>query len=163
MKQLPNLLVSSALVAAQFLICTALVGQLAWRQVSHEAWYLASPLWIAGSLLGLWAWLSIGWRRLRIFPEPGPRAQLVQSGPYSRLRHPMYSGLLAAMLGCVVMSPQLLNWLLWFGLWGTLELKATREERLLAALYPCYRAYQQRTGKFLPRLAGRPSTSADAD
>ncbi len=79
--------------------------------------------------------------------------QLIQSGPYARVRHPIYSGLLLAMMGTALFVGELravLGVLIFFaGHWW----KARREETLLAGQFGAtYEEYRQRTGSILPRL-----------
>jgi protein-S-isoprenylcysteine O-methyltransferase Ste14 len=79
---------------------------------------------------------------------------LVTHGPYAYVRHPMYTGLLLFTIAWLLASA---NWLV--GLPGLLGLPAilinrvSREEAVMIELFGDeYRAYMQRTGRFLPRL-----------
>jgi protein-S-isoprenylcysteine O-methyltransferase Ste14 len=80
--------------------------------------------------------------------------QLVDTGPYSRVRHPIYTGLLAAGVATAALEakwPTMLGLALFTaGFW----LKARLEERFLGQeLGPAaYRSYVSRTGMLLPRL-----------
>jgi protein-S-isoprenylcysteine O-methyltransferase Ste14 len=80
--------------------------------------------------------------------------ELITSGPYRRLRHPIY----ASMLGMLVAT--LLAWTWWpmliaslvFFLAGT-EIRVHAEERLLESRFPAeYAAYRQRTRAYIPFL-----------
>lgn len=84
------------------------------------------------------------------FPRPVAGSALVDSGAYRLIRHPIYSGLLLASVGwglvagsLVVMAAAVLLFLLFVG-------KAHREEAWLVTVHPEYRAYQQRTKRFIP-------------
>jgi protein-S-isoprenylcysteine O-methyltransferase Ste14 len=62
-------------------------------------------LFVAGTLLVLWARRTLGrmWglstsREVKLFPQH----QLVKSGPYRLIRHPMYSGWWLALIGSVL-------------------------------------------------------------
>jgi len=74
----------------------------------------------------------------------------VTTGPYARVRHPLYGGLLLAMLGSAV--AQSLLWLLPLMVYGPLFfLSARREERLLLEQFSeRYGAYRSRTKMLLP-------------
>ena len=79
--------------------------------------------------------------------------QLIQSGPYARVRHPIYSGVLLAMLGTALFVGE------WRGLVGVVLVfvahwhKARREEVLLAGQFgSVYEEYRKRTGSLIPRL-----------
>lgn len=167
-------LISPGLVFLQFLLCIALVLLAPWYQLSADEFgvtrfelrriELTAHLWAGlacmalGSLLGLWAWLSLGLTRLRIMPEPGATAELITTGPYGWVRHPMYVGVLLLMFGCVLLS---MNWtstnwlsvLLWLALLLVLDRKAAREERFLEQAFPNYASYRQSTGRFIPPLS----------
>lgn len=81
--------------------------------------------------------------------------RLVTSGPYARIRHPVYTGAMLASLGAGLLFLNLaflVDFLLVAGLAGY---RANLEERLLSSPQGFglqYRAYVARTGRFLPRL-----------
>ena len=120
----------------------------------------ASPWGPASSSVGLVAigfggFLAVrGVRDLRAslspFPRPVAGATLVQSGIYGLIRHPIYSGLMLAAVGWSLVTGSIpalaATGLLFLLLVG----KAHREEAWLVAAHPDYRAYQQRTKRFLP-------------
>jgi len=74
----------------------------------------------------------------------------VTTGPYARVRHPLYGGLLLAMLGSAL--AQSLLWLLPLIVYGPLFfLSARREERLLLEQFSeRYSVYRSRTKMLLP-------------
>jgi protein-S-isoprenylcysteine O-methyltransferase Ste14 len=77
---------------------------------------------------------------------------LVTSGPYARVRHPIYGGMLLAMLGSAISQSVL--WVLPLVVYGPQFIRsARREEGLLLAQFPeRYRAYMTRTKMLLPFL-----------
>lgn len=76
--------------------------------------------------------------------------ELVTTGPYALVRHPIYSGTLLAMLGSA--SAQSVFWLLPLIVYGPcFILSARREEKLLIKQFPVrYRAYMKRTKMLVP-------------
>jgi protein-S-isoprenylcysteine O-methyltransferase Ste14 len=99
--------------------------------------------------LAVWARLHLG----RNWGMPMSRKdvpELVTSGPYRYVRHPIYSGLLFALVGSavalnlLVLAPMLvIGWFFYRA--------ATVEERNLAATFPTtYPQYQARTRKLIP-------------
>jgi protein-S-isoprenylcysteine O-methyltransferase Ste14 len=78
------------------------------------------------------------------------KAELVTSGPYAFVRHPLYSGMLFAMLGSAV--GQSVFWLLPLIVYGPYFIRgARREEKLLIEQFPDrYPAYMKRTKMLLP-------------
>jgi protein-S-isoprenylcysteine O-methyltransferase Ste14 len=108
-------------------------------------------LCVAGIALALVARVYLG----RSWGMPATRKldpELVTSGPYARIRHPIYAGLLLAMLGSAVGDSVI--WALPLLLFGSYFIySARREERLLLEQFPhAYRAYMQHTGLLLPRV-----------
>jgi protein-S-isoprenylcysteine O-methyltransferase Ste14 len=80
----------------------------------------------------------------------GEAAELVTTGPYAFVRHPLYSGLLFAILGSAI--GQSVLWLLPLIVYGPFFIRsARREERLLSEQFPDrYRDYMKRTKMLLP-------------
>jgi protein-S-isoprenylcysteine O-methyltransferase Ste14 len=76
--------------------------------------------------------------------------ELVTTGPYAFVRHPIYTGVLLAMLGSAI--GQSIFWLLPLILYGAYFIhSARREEKLLTEQFPeHYRAYMKRTKMLLP-------------
>ena len=105
-----------------------------------------------GVAIAIWARRHIGeyWSSRVALKEDH---QLVQSGPYARVRHPIYSGMLLAMIGTGLFVGE------WRAVIGVLLVfsahwqKARREERLLANQFgTAYQDYCGRTGSLIPRL-----------
>ena len=116
----------------------------------------AAPLLLAAALvLVLAAAAAIG-RHLRIQPAPGPAAPLVTRGVYRRFRHPMYTAVVLAVTGLFLARSTVAVGVAAAALIGFFHLKARREESLLAARHPDYRAYRRRTWGIIP---GWPSRS----
>ena len=80
--------------------------------------------------------------------------ELITSGPFARVRHPIYSALLGmlAATGVILVSPQATLVAIAIYLFGT-HLRARREERLLAEMFgEAYADYARRVPRLLPRL-----------
>jgi protein-S-isoprenylcysteine O-methyltransferase Ste14 len=113
-------------------------------------------LWIGIPLLGLglalagWGVRSLG-ASLTPSVQPLPDASLVESGPYRRVRHPIYLGIILTMAGYAEL---LANWRLAFLTGWILTLffdaKATREERYLTERFPEYSSYRRGVPKLWP-------------
>jgi protein-S-isoprenylcysteine O-methyltransferase Ste14 len=76
-------------------------------------------------------------------------AELITSGPYAYVRHPIYGGLLVAMLGSALVSVWwIVAWVLFivYFIWS-----AKTEEGIMAEQFPqAYSAYMKRTKMFIP-------------
>ena len=114
---------------------------------------------IAGTILltasaayGLSGVRSLG-RNLTPLPEPKAEGQLVTTGIYAHIRHPLYSSVIATGLG----------WALLWRSWPALALaavqalflreKAKQEEKRMRARFPDYAAYADRVPRFFPHLS----------
>ena len=101
-----------------------------------------------GSLLQIWAFVFIRVRAV----APTVRDSLVRQGPYARIRHPMYTGLLCQLVGLAIYVPTLpviLACLIGIG-WITLQ--ARLEERDLLQRVPGYGEYMQQVPRFFPHF-----------
>lgn len=114
-----------------------------WLQVAGAVLLAAGFALVAGGLLALGSALTP-------FPRPRRGATLVTRGVYAYLRHPIYSGLLAAALGWAAA---------WLSAPGALyvlvvavffDRKAAREETWLRERFPGYAAYAKRVKRFVP-------------
>ncbi|MGY4856453.1 methyltransferase family protein [Cryobacterium sp. AP23] len=85
-------------------------------------------------------------------PIPRENVPLATHGVYGLMRNPIYTGLMAAGLGLVLVGSSLLHILAWFALVGLLSGKARWEERMLVDEHPAYSEYAARVGRFLPGL-----------
>jgi protein-S-isoprenylcysteine O-methyltransferase Ste14 len=145
-------ILGTLLVLAQFglLLWLGLMAapQLLQGRMTPLCWVL---LLLSGGLGG-WTLLHNRLGNFNVHPEPKANAQLVTTGPYRWIRHPMYSTvlLLAAALACVAGS--LLAWLVWLALFGVLLTKAVMEERWLREYHPDYARYIQHSKRFIPWL-----------
>jgi protein-S-isoprenylcysteine O-methyltransferase Ste14 len=106
---------------------------------------------VAGAVLIVWAAVALGRLLVHaaaVLPDHG----LVTSGPYRLVRHPVYTGYLALLLGTAVGTLNVGLLLLWpVSLVGIL-IQAGSEERLLVAHFGDeYRRYAGRTGRLVPR------------
>ena len=81
--------------------------------------------------------------------------ELVTSGPYALIRHPIYTGLILAMLGSAIGVN--ISWALMLVPVGAYFIySARREEAVMLQQFPeQYAAYMARTGMLAPRLFGR--------
>ncbi|HYL83430.1 MAG TPA: isoprenylcysteine carboxylmethyltransferase family protein [Candidatus Angelobacter sp.] len=79
--------------------------------------------------------------------------ELIRSGPYRQVRHPIYSGMLLAMIGVVLVLGEIRGLAGFVVAAASFYFKARKEERFLAAEFgPAFAEHTRRTGMFLPRL-----------
>jgi protein-S-isoprenylcysteine O-methyltransferase Ste14 len=115
---------------------------------------------------GLLVWASVRLGRLMLH-EAAVREDhaLIESGPYRLVRHPVYTGYLALLLGSGLAALSVYVLLFWpVSLFGIL-IQATSEEQLLGARFgQGYARYAGRTGRLVPHFRGRaaePGARAD--
>lgn len=106
---------------------------------------------LAGGLLVLSGMVGLG-RNLTAVPHPKQNSTLVQSGAYSLVRHPIYSGLILAALGWGGTKGSTLIIIYALILFLFFDIKSRREEQWLKAKFLEYANYQQRVRKLLPFL-----------
>jgi protein-S-isoprenylcysteine O-methyltransferase Ste14 len=124
---------------------------------SIRAWMLAlgSLSYFPGLSFALWGRLTLG-KNYFVSTSFGAQLftghQLVTSGPFAIVRHPMYTGLILAALGSLLIYPTWTTLLFaCFALFITV--RARREETALAAEFgEEWQAYCQRVPSFLPWL-----------
>jgi protein-S-isoprenylcysteine O-methyltransferase Ste14 len=145
--------VAWSLVAGQFalLAALALIPRGTLWPVGVIAGVLAGILILGGLVLAVLGVRGLG-PALTASPVPKSGTSLVTSGLYGVIRHPIYTGLLAAGLGLVALGASPWHLVVWAALVVLLSVKARWEERMLTAEHPDYPAYAARTGRFLPRL-----------
>jgi protein-S-isoprenylcysteine O-methyltransferase Ste14 len=119
----------------------------------HPALMLACvALTILGLLFSVWARLALGsnWSGTVTIKA---NHQLIRRGPYRFIRHPIYTGMLAALLATAI-TQQLVSGILGFVIVSfALYRKALREESFLSQEFgDAFAEHQRHTGMFLPRI-----------
>lgn len=134
-------------VVAQF----ALMAVIAAAAALGPRWPVALRTWLVvvgivlisgGVILAVWSARTLG-RSLTPYPRPLPGGVLVATGPFSVVRHPIYTGGLALFVGVslvsgpVALAPTAALAVLW-------ALKSGVEERHLRARFAEYEEYSRR-------------------
>ncbi len=107
---------------------------------------------LCGLAVALWSRKTLGgnWSGSVVFKE---NHELVTSGPYRYVRHPIYSGMLLMLIGTVLASASAMLLFVWAVSFVTLWLKSREEEKLMARHFPSqYPAYLSRTKALIPRI-----------
>lgn len=107
---------------------------------------------VAAFIATLICWKKMG-KSWRMGINPEDKTQLVISGPYAYLRHPIYALSSLLMLCTMVILPSPAMLAVGFLHLFLLQWEARREEKYLIALHgPTYADYAARTGRFVPRF-----------
>jgi protein-S-isoprenylcysteine O-methyltransferase Ste14 len=107
----------------------------------------------AGVAVAFWARVHLGsnWSGVVTLKEDH---ELIRTGPYRTIRHPIYTGILISILGTVVAMGQVRALIAFFIVWMSFYIKARREESFLYAEFgPRFIDHRQHTGMFLPRVS----------
>jgi protein-S-isoprenylcysteine O-methyltransferase Ste14 len=107
----------------------------------------------AGVAVAFWArWhLGANWSGVVTLKEGH---ELIRTGPYRNIRHPIYTGILLALLGTVVATGEVRGLLAVAIAWLSFYWKARREESFLSQEFgEKFAAHAKQTGMFLPKLA----------
>jgi protein-S-isoprenylcysteine O-methyltransferase Ste14 len=126
-------------------------------QAQARFWMLAigALLYFPGMAFTIWARLTLG---KNYFVSTGFGAQLfeghqlVTTGPFAIIRHPMYAGLILASVGALLIY---FTWTtVYFALFAPLTLvRARREEQALSAEFGGqWQEYRRRVPAFIPRI-----------
>lgn len=146
---------TAAMILAGFTLAIQPIW-LPWLGVSTRAgWGLALQLvgvilLLASFALHLWARVHLGRfyaERVEILPDH----RVVTSGPYAYIRHPVIASFFGIAIGLFLVNPAVTTLLMMLYVFWDFGRAAIQEEKLLAQNLPEYRAYMQRTGRFLPR------------
>ena len=79
--------------------------------------------------------------------------QLVDSGVYACVRHPMYLGILLLCMAFIFISVSLVSIIIWIAFFIFYDkMAAYEEENLIEILGEPYIAYQKKVSKWLPRI-----------
>ncbi len=117
---------------------------------------------LAGAVLLTWSAVLLGRFMMHEAAVREDHA-LIGNGPYRFVRHPVYAGYLALLLGSGVASLNTCLWLLWpVSLIGILIQAASEEQVLGERFGQDYECYVQRTGRLIPRLRGQPANPGAA-
>ena len=106
----------------------------------------------AGLVLALWSRTVLGrnWSATVTFKEGH---ELIETGPYRYLRHPIYTGCLLMLLGGAIAIGRIVDFVALAICFAALWHKLRREEALMAGHFPAaYPQYKARTWALIPFL-----------
>ena len=136
-------------------MCCCCCGLRAFKEhsVTDNPWLqgIGLAIWALGLALAVWARVYLG----RNWGMPMTRKadpELVTSGPYHKIRHPIYTGIILAMIGTTIAVS--LYWLVAVFVLGAYFIySAVVEERSMTQLFPdTYPAYKRSTKMLIPFL-----------
>lgn len=117
--------------------------------------YIGFAATLVGLAIALWARVHLGqyWSDKVVLKVDH---QLIRTGPYAYLRHPIYSGVLLGVLGTAVVLGQWRGLLAFVVLLVNYSIKAKKEELILAGRFSDqFREHESQAGFLLPRFRAR--------
>ncbi len=118
--------------------------------VAAASTWVGLGLMLVGAPLAVWGLSALGSENLTALPHPTDTARFVERGPYTVVRHPIYSGLILGALGWALYQH---SWLVLgyaVALFVLFDFKTRREELWLCERFAAYAQYRTRVKKLLP-------------
>ncbi len=117
--------------------------------------WLTLPLWsflILGlsGFLAFWAMAVMKFGNFNIVPSPVVNGNLVITGPYRLIRHPMYASIFIFALALLTGQFDYYKIIISVILVADLIVKMIFEESLLCKSYPEYKSYMMKTKRVIP-------------
>jgi protein-S-isoprenylcysteine O-methyltransferase Ste14 len=106
-------------------------------------------IFILGIVIALIAAINLG-KNLTPLPRPKENAELIQSGLYCFVRHPIYFGVIVLSIGWGVIQQSALVWLYVLVIAIFFDIKSRKEEQWLVERFSTYADYQGRVRKLIP-------------
>jgi protein-S-isoprenylcysteine O-methyltransferase Ste14 len=117
----------------------------------YLTWFLASILSSIGLTFIIKGLIDLG-KNLTPLPYPREDGELVQTGIYGIVRHPLYSGGIFAAFAWTIFQFSLSHLIATAILVIFFDIKSRREETWLSDKYPDYSEYRQRVKKLIPGI-----------
>jgi len=114
--------------------------------------YFGFAATLVGLAIALWARIHLGqyWSDKVVLKVDH---QLIRTGPYASMRHPIYSGVLLGVLGTAVVLGEWRGVVALLLLLTNYTIKARREEKILAQEFGAeFTVHQKHTGFLLPKF-----------
>ena len=145
------------LVTLAFFAGLAAIGLLFHVSTRARVWHtsltvgiLADCLVLAGASFTVWARIALGrnWSAEVTFKQDH---DLIESGPYALVRHPIYTGLLLMAFSTAIAYGRAIGFALFVSICGGLWWKARDEERIMSSHFPeAYAKYKTRVRAIVP-------------
>ncbi len=155
--RIPNLLRTIALlsaVAALFLIVS--LGGIP-DDLNPALWHSNVPIGLCADAVVIMSLIILIWSRRTLGlnwsanVRTDKATELVQSGPYAYVRHPIYTGVIGIVLGTIIAYGRLVGVLIWAACVVGLYLKSTKEDSVMSDKFKGeYRDYKSKTKALFP-------------
>ena len=120
-------------------------------KLNQTLWWIGQILFYSGIVIAIWAAILLG-PNLTPLPKPKPSGQLIQTGLYKLVRHPIYFGVILVSFGWAGIEQTIYTLVLAFIVLIFFDLKSRQEERWLTQKFSEYDVYKQNTKKLIPYI-----------
>lgn len=107
---------------------------------------------VLGALVILLALIQLN-TNLSPFPSPKTNTELIRSGVYKYVRHPIYSGILILLFSYGLYTNSSYKLGITIILYALFYFKAAYEESRLEEVFTDYKSYKKTTGRFFPKMS----------
>lgn len=140
--------IGQAAIMLAVLVAPKLDGKgISWSSITEVVAGLLCTVGLGIVVLGA---IALGRRNMSPFPKPRENGILIESGIFSVVRHPIYTGFSLAAFGWSLMWNSIAAFLAAILLLVFFDIKARREERWLEEKFVGYAAYKSRVKKLIP-------------
>jgi protein-S-isoprenylcysteine O-methyltransferase Ste14 len=116
------------------------------------SFWLGAAITIAGLLFAIWARVHLGrnWSRSVTIKQDH---ELITTGPYGVVRHPIYTGILTGFLGMAIAMSQVRGFIVFVLIFLVLWIKLSIEEQWMRSQFgETYATYAHKTAALVPYL-----------
>lgn len=144
------------LISALVVVALVLLARLVHVSADSHLWrrtlavgVVSDCIVAAGLAFTVWARITLAgnWSMEVTFKQDH---ELIESGPYALVRHPIYTGLITMALGTAIDYGRLSGFGLLVALCAGLWWKSRQEERIMSRHFPAYPEYRKRVRALIP-------------
>ena len=118
-------------------------------KVNQTLWWIGQILFYLGIAIAIWAAILLG-PNLTPLPKPKQNGELIRTGLYRFVRHPIYFGVILVSFGWAGIEQTIYTLVLAFIVLIFFDLKSRQEERWLTQKFSEYAEYKMTTKKLIP-------------
>lgn len=120
-----------------------------------EILFIGLVIYILGSALGKIAFMHLSYANSDDFwlgRKKKKKRTLIMTGPYARIRHPIAVQFMISYLGLIIVFLHPVTIGLYVILLIIVIYTSFQEEKFMQSIFPEYKDYMKRTGRFIPKL-----------